>query len=137
MERVQMVRLAYVLTSRSSIADEIVQEAFLKVHLAWTRLDNPVAYLRTTVVNGCHSYHRRRGLEERALQRPPEPTMSSPDELSDAIAKLPQRQRTALALRYFCDLPDREIAAHLNARPATVRSLISRGLENLRKEIER
>jgi RNA polymerase sigma factor (sigma-70 family) len=56
-------------------------------------------------------------------------------ELDDALAKLPYRRRAALALRYFCDLPDSEIAVALDVRPATVRSLIHRGLADLRKEI--
>ncbi len=43
--RVPMIRMAYVLTSDSAIAEEIVQDAFLKVHASWPRLDNPVGYL--------------------------------------------------------------------------------------------
>ena len=59
------------------------------------------------------------------------------DELGDALAKLPFPQRAVLSLRYFCDLTDREIAATLDIRPATVRTRIHRALTQLRKEIER
>src|SRR5687767_5128913 len=56
--RVPMVRLAFVITHDESVADEIVQDAFLKLHTAWAHVHNPVGYLRTAVVNGCCSHHR-------------------------------------------------------------------------------
>jgi RNA polymerase sigma factor (sigma-70 family) len=58
------------------------------------------------------------------------------DELEDAVAKLPARQRAAVVLRYYGDLPDADIARALRCRPGTVRSLIHRALAELRKEIE-
>jgi RNA polymerase sigma factor (sigma-70 family) len=58
------------------------------------------------------------------------------DELDDAIAKLPARQRAAVVLRYYGDLSDAEIARALRCRPATVRSLVHRALAELRKVIE-
>jgi len=131
-----MVHLAYVLTGQSSVADEIVQDAFMKVHANWGRIDNPVGYLRTTVVNGCRSFHRRRVLEERHATKSETAMVQSPDEVGDVLAKLPERQRIALALRYFLDLPDSEIAQALGARPSTVRSLIRRGLITLKEELE-
>jgi RNA polymerase sigma-70 factor (sigma-E family) len=134
--RVGMVRLAYVLTGDSAVADEIVQDAFMKVHTHWDRIDNPIGYLRTTVVNGCRSHHRRRVLEERHASSGPVATVQSPDEIGDILASLPERQRIALALRYFLDLPDNDIAQALGARPSTVRSLIRRGLAALREELD-
>jgi RNA polymerase sigma factor (sigma-70 family) len=128
--------MAYVLTSDSAIAEEIVQDAFLKVHASWPRLDNPVGYLRTTVVNGCYSFHRRRAIEQRHAPRVADSTFQTPDELGDALAKLGDRQRVVLALRYYCDLPDAEIARVIGARPSTVRSLIRRALIALHKELE-
>jgi RNA polymerase sigma factor (sigma-70 family) len=58
------------------------------------------------------------------------------DELEDALAKLPARQRAAVVLRYYGDLPDADIARALRCRPGTVRSLIHRALADLRKVIE-
>ncbi len=132
-----MTQLAYVLTSDASAADEIVQDAFVQLHARWARIDNPVGYLRTAVVNGCRSHHRHRAVLRRTPQPRPEAALLAADELSDALAKLPYRQRAALALRYFADLPDEEIATALSIRPATVRSLIHRGLGALRQEIVR
>ena len=137
--RVPMARLAYVLTGRAAIADEVVQDAFLRVHSNWTRIDNPVGYLRTAVVNGCNSFHRRNALERRTEPLQPSGPIddqSEPTEIAEALATLSPRQRTVLALRYFADLSDADIAAAIGARPSTVRSLIRRGLAEIRKEIE-
>jgi RNA polymerase sigma factor (sigma-70 family) len=135
LQRLPMARLAFVLTGSSSFADEIVQEAFLKVHVNWSSIENPGGYLRTAVVNGCRSYHRHQAVVDRTYLSPPPHATLVHRELDDALAKLPYRRRAALALRYFCDLPDADIALALDVRPATVRSLIHRGLADLRKEI--
>lgn len=133
--RAAMTRLAYILTSNAEVSDEIAQDAFLKVYANWNRLDNPVGYLRTAVINGCHSHHRRRGVERRAPITRAQASSLAADEMSDALAKLAYPRRAVLALRYFCDLTDLEIATTLHCQPATVRSRIARGLADLRKEI--
>ena len=133
--REQMAKLAYVLTSDAEVSDEIVQDAFLRVHRNWNRIDQPVAYLRTAVINGCHSHHRRLRVERRAPVARERSSSLAANELGDALAKLAYPRRAVLALRYFCDLTDPEIARILGCRPATVRSRISRGLTDLRKEI--
>jgi RNA polymerase sigma factor (sigma-70 family) len=57
-------------------------------------------------------------------------------EFRDLLLGLPVRQRAAVVLRYFCDLGDADIAELLSCRPATVRSLVHRGLANLREVME-
>ena len=57
-------------------------------------------------------------------------------ELRDALGALPIRQRTAIVLRYLCDLDDAEIADILKCRRATVRSHVKRGLAQLREVIK-
>jgi RNA polymerase sigma factor (sigma-70 family) len=135
--REPMARLAYVLTSDSSRSDEIVQDAFLKLHANWSRVDNPVGYLRTAVVNGCRSHHRHLAVVRRAPVGRESVADLATNELGDAVAKLDYPYRAALALRYFCDLADDEIAHALGVRPATVRTRIRRALIKLRTEIER
>ena len=135
-QRRPMARLAYVLTRNAEVSDEIVQDAFLRLHANWDRVNNPVAYLRTAVINGCHSHHRHL----RVMRGTPgdvtlHGTLSA-DEISDALEQLPYEQRAVLALRYFCDLDDVEIARILGIRRATVRTRAHRGLTQLRKEIE-
>lgn len=57
------------------------------------------------------------------------------EELADVVAALPFRQRAVIVLRYWCDLSEAEIAAALECRPGTVKSLSSRALARLNKEI--
>jgi len=132
-----MVRVAYLLTGNQAVAEELVQDAFVAVHGAWDRATSPSAYLRTTVVNRCRSWGRRRSLEQRRPPDAPEPTVLVADELWDVLQTLPARQRAAIVLRFYEDLPDEEIAEILGCRQPTVRTAIFRGLEKLRQEVER
>jgi RNA polymerase sigma-70 factor (sigma-E family) len=131
-----MLRLAYLMTSDRAAAEELVQDAFVKVHRNWSRVTNPAAYLRTATVNACRSWWRRRTLELHRRPTPPGPSHLAADEMWDALQVLPVRQRTAIVLRFYEDLPDAEIARVLGTREATVRTAIHRGLQRLRKEIE-
>lgn len=131
-----MVRLACLLVGSNEIAEELVQDAFVAVHRRWDGLVNPGGYLRTCVVNGCRSHQRRAALERRRRPRPEaDHTGLQADELWDALLRLPFRQRAALVLRYYEDATEGDIAAALDVRPATVRSLVHRGLAKLRAEV--
>jgi RNA polymerase sigma-70 factor (sigma-E family) len=132
-----MVRLAYLVTADRGAAEEVVQDAFLALHRHWGNVDQPSAYLRTAVVNGCTSWGRRQTLARERQTAGPESTPFVADEMWDALKRLPERQRTAIVLRYYADLPEAEIADLLQCRRATVRSVIRRGIAALRKEIER
>ena len=133
----RMVRLAYLVTADRGAAEEIVQDAFLALHRHWDDVDQPRAYLRTAVVNGCTSWGRRQTLARERQTAGPASTPFVADEMGDALKRLPEHQRTAIVLRYYADLPEAEIAAVLQCRRATVRSAIRRGIAALRKEIER
>lgn len=134
-----LVQTAALLTGSAAIAEEIVQEAFVRCRSVLDQVDKPVAYLRTAVVNGCRSHHRRRvlalGLRPRrgALSEASEPELH---ELADVLGLLPLRQRTVLVLRYYVDLSEADIAEVLGCRPGTVKSLAHRGLERLRELME-
>jgi RNA polymerase sigma-70 factor (sigma-E family) len=130
-----MVRLAYLMTGSQAIAEELVQDAFVSVHRSWARATQPSAYLRTTVVNACRSWGRRRSLELLRKPPPPEPSTMVADELWDVLQTLPPRQRAAIVLRFYEDMPDEEIAALLDCKVATVRTAVFRGLEKLRKQV--
>lgn len=138
---VTLVRLAHLLTGSNEVGEDIVQESFAGALCRWERLDNPAAYLRTTVVNRTRNWHRRRAVEERFGRRiasegevAAESTMG---ELWGALVTLPFRQRAALVLRFYEDRTTEEIAVLLGCRAGTARSLISRGLAALREVIER
>ena len=130
-----MVRLAYLLTGDRSAAEELAQDAFVAVHRNWGRAANPNAYLRTAVVNACRSWGRRKALERDRRPRPAEPYSLVADEMWDTLQTLPERQRTAVVLRFYEDLPDHEIAELLGCRQGTVRTLVHRGLAALKEEL--
>jgi RNA polymerase sigma factor (sigma-70 family) len=132
------VRLAFLLTGSAETAQDVVQDAFVRLHRHWSSVTTPVAYLRRSVVNGCHSHHRRVRLERTRRPDPRSVVVDlEADEIADALAALPRRQRTALVLRFYLDLPDADAAEILRCRVGTVGSLVHRGLAQLRKDIER
>jgi RNA polymerase sigma factor (sigma-70 family) len=133
----EMVRVARLLVGSPEAAADLVQDAFVEVHRRWDDLDRPAAYLRRSVVNRCRGHHRRR-LTQRAGMRKLSSgaTRDETRELTDAIARLRYRERAAIVLRFYADLPDADIAELLGCRPGTVASLVHRGLERLRKVIE-
>ena len=132
-----MARLAYVLTNDAARADEIVQDAFLQLYARWERIGNPVGYLRSAVVNGCRSEQRHLAVVRRSSLERPGVSALAVDEMGDALASLDYSYRVVLALRFYCDLDDVEIAQALGVRRPTVRTRVRRALMKLREEIER
>ncbi len=133
-----MVRLAHALVDSRQRAEEVVQDAFAAVYERFARLDQPAAYLRTCVLNGC-----RRAIRRRMLRRARElTTVDAGSELTynhvlDAVRRLPHKQRSMIALRYDLQLTDTEIAATLGVPLGTVKSTLHRALTALRAEITR
>jgi RNA polymerase sigma factor (sigma-70 family) len=134
--RVAMIRLARVLTGSMAIAEEVVQDAFVKLHEQDSRPRNPEGYLHATVVNMSRNYMRRRQLERR-LAMPDRVSFEDPeiDELWTMVCRLPFRQRSVLALRFYEDLPEADIARVLDCRVGTVKSTLHRALRKLQKEL--
>jgi RNA polymerase sigma-70 factor (sigma-E family) len=132
-----MARLAYLLTGSMETAHDLVQDSFVRLHGKWDRVSEPRAYLRRTVVNACRSHHRRVHVQRRhsATSRIDAVDLGA-DEMTDAIAALPYRQRAAIVLRFWHDSSQAEIAAALGCRPGTVGSLIYRALAELRKVMQ-
>lgn len=139
-EYVGLVQLAHLLTGSNETGEDVVQEAFAAALRGWDTLDNPGAYIRTSVINTARSLHRRRVVERRLGNRvaqPPDADAEHRGELWDALLALPFRQRAALVLRFYEDRTTEEIADALGCRPGTARSLLSRGAAALREVIER
>jgi RNA polymerase sigma factor (sigma-70 family) len=119
-----------------------VQEAFLKVFARWANLREPdsfAAYLNRTIVNLAHKTHRRRDVERRYLDKQPRLEAVAPtrdyetaDELWRQLQLLPQRQRTAIVLRYYEDLTDHQAAEAMGCSETAVASLVQRALGALR-----
>jgi RNA polymerase sigma-70 factor (sigma-E family) len=142
------VRLAYLLTGDRALAEDLAQDAFVRLAGRFVHLRDPGAfdaYLRTTIVNLSHSHFRRKKVERAYLDRvrsAPAPVGTDTtgryeerQELWDALGRLSRRQRAAIVLRFYEDLPETEVAQVLGCAPGTVKSLVSRGLERLRTEI--
>ena len=135
------VRLAWLLTHDHAAAEDVVQDAFVRVRPRLASVEHRTAYLRTAIVNGCRDRARSAGRADAGWRRLRVVTDVSstdkPSELLDAIGHLPYKQRAVLVLRYWADLREEEIAEIVGVRPATVRSITARALDQLRKELPR
>ena len=127
-------------------AEDVVQDAFIGLYRSLHRLSSPdkaYGYLRASVVNGCRSVHRRRATIRRHVQHEPavwsaeSAVMTREDSrlALQAVSQLPRRAREVLALRYYLDMPDKEIAAALGVSRSTVSSTASRALALLAKTL--
>jgi RNA polymerase sigma factor (sigma-70 family) len=136
--RAGAVRLSHAIVGSNEVAEEIAQEAFLRMHERWLTIERPEQFLRVVVVNLCRTHLRRARLERREASRFSRTTLDPPeiDETWEVVCRLPFRQRAVLALRYYADLPDAEIADLLGCRVGTVKSAHHRALATLRKELK-
>jgi RNA polymerase sigma-70 factor (sigma-E family) len=140
------VRLAYLLTGDRELAEDISQEAFVRVAGRWQNLRKPEAfraYLRKAIVNLTRSHFRRlrvaRGYVERVAADPATahlPDVERAAVMKDALLGLPHRQRAALVLRYYDDLSELQTAEVLGCSVSAVKSLVTRGTNTLRQRIE-
>ena len=145
--QLELVRLALVMVGDLATAEDVVQDAFERLHSRWHRLREPasaLAYARSSVLNGCRSVHRQAGVRRRHLTRLASLDAACADTavaaddrrvLAAALRGLPRRQREVLVLRYYCDLDVAEIAATLRIGPSAVRSTMSRGLAALARVV--
>jgi RNA polymerase sigma-70 factor (sigma-E family) len=141
-ERDGLVRLAYLLTSSQQVAEDLVQDCFVRV-MARIRPDaNPGPYLRKSVVNACYSWHRRAWREiHQSVDDEPAPGPSgdpydSAIDMWDAVRRLSPRKRTILVLRFYLDMSEAEVASTLGCRVGTVKSTSHRALGDLRRMLE-
>ncbi|GGO06261.1 SigE family RNA polymerase sigma factor [Micromonospora parathelypteridis] len=142
-----LLRYAVMLTGDSHQAQDLVQETMVRVQLNWRRVaraDSPERYVRRMLTNQYVDWRRGSWVRRVLLRAEPDPTLPAPtdhaqsaverDQIWSWLSRLPRRQRAALVLRYYEDLPDVEIADILDCAVGTVRSSISRALATLRAE---
>jgi RNA polymerase sigma-70 factor (sigma-E family) len=147
---VGLIRMAYLMLGDRPAAEDVVQDAFCNLYRAWDRLADPVSalpYVRSSVLNGCRSALRRRVVGRRvttAMYAPPVISaeaaalgLQERQEVMQAVRQLPARQREALVLRFYLDLPEQEIAQIMGVQPSTVRSATHRALKALGQSLER
>jgi RNA polymerase sigma-70 factor (sigma-E family) len=142
-----MLRVALLLVGDRASAEDVVQDAFFGLHRALPRLREPdkaLPYLRVAVVNGSRSVlrARRRAALRRVQHEPPvwsaeSAVMADEDRRAvlAAVARLPRRPREVLALRYYLDLTDQQIAEALGVSRSTVSSTATRALSALAREL--
>jgi RNA polymerase sigma-70 factor (sigma-E family) len=143
-----LVRLAALLLDDVGAAEEVVQDAYVRMHSSWRRIRDPqaaVGYLRTTVVNLARSRLRHRQVVRKHAPAPL-PDMPSAeqgaldrlehDRVTRALRALPDRQRECLVLRYYGDLSEAQIAAAMGISTGAVKSHASRGMAALRAALE-
>lgn len=139
-------RVAYLLTGDRVLAEDLVQDAFVKLIGRGADLRRPESfdlYLRRTVVTLSYGQFRRRrteraylarvrGLAERTSDALPD--VEGRDELWTQLQKIAPRQRAALVLRYFEDLSEQQAADVLGCSLRTLKSLVTRGVQAMREQ---
>ena len=134
------LRLAYVLTRDEAAAEDITQEAFVRIGrklFGLRDLEHEKAYIFRTVINLSRSRGRKLGRERAALARLEPPASRPAPEVDDTwgqLTTLPARQRAALFFRYYLDHSEEQVAELLECSPSAAKSLIHRGLRALREE---
>lgn len=143
--RASLYATAYHLTGDRFEAEDLLQSALFSTYRAWDRISDKAAvggYLRRTMTNLHISAWRRRKLNEYPTEELPE-TAGDTDAMRgtelravlwQALARLPELQRTMLVLRYYEGRTDPEIAAILDISVGTVKSSIWRSLRRLRED---
>jgi RNA polymerase sigma-70 factor (sigma-E family) len=136
--------LAYLLTGDRDLAEDLVQDAFVRLigHFgSLRRRDSFDAYLKRTIVNLSYTTFRRRRVERSYLARQHAfdsgqahalPDVEQRDELWLQLQTLAPRQRATLVLRYYEDLSEHQTAEVLGCSVRTVKSLVARGLAAMR-----
>jgi RNA polymerase sigma-70 factor (sigma-E family) len=135
-----LLRLAYLLTGDQYRAEDLVQDALVKVGLRWHRigLAGAEAYTRRVLVREHATFWRRpRNRRELTVAVLPDQLVEPVDldlrlAVRQALARLTPKQRAVLVLRYFEDLPEAQVADLLNCSVGTVRSQTARALARMR-----
>jgi RNA polymerase sigma-70 factor (sigma-E family) len=138
-------RLGFLLTGDWGEAEELAQEAMVRTFAAWEQVrhyQQPAAFARKVLLNRHRSLLRRAVVEARhALRTEPneaQPLPFSGEELVlwQALRQLPTRQCHAIVLRFCLDLPEAEVARQLGVPAGTVKSMVHRGLQRLRAQLD-
>lgn len=141
----RLVRALTLACGDREVASDAVQEAFVKAHLHWRRIqqyDDPVGWIRRVAINRLHDDHRRQSRKGRALDRlAKEPQAESVEQhgfdsdLPMILSHLPKQQRFAMALFYVDELSIAEVAAALNVSEGAVKSYLHQGRARLRSVV--
>jgi RNA polymerase sigma factor (sigma-70 family) len=139
--------LAYAMTGNLGIAEEIVQEAFVRLFATFQNRKEPEAlerYLHATVINLARSHYRRKQIERSFLEKQKQlpnneqfvELSTELDELWSEVRRLPIRQRAAVFLKFHLSLSEREIAETLKCSEGAAKSLVFRAMKTLKEHFK-
>ncbi|MFD4596541.1 SigE family RNA polymerase sigma factor [Streptomyces sp. NPDC058464] len=124
-------------------AEDLLQESLVRLWFVWPKIadEAPEAYVRKVLARAAARSARRRWWGERPVEELPEVVaagdvsaiVAERSRLEAALALLTPRQRAAVVLRYYQDLPDRQVAEVLGCPVGTARSHAARGVARLRE----
>ena len=142
-----LVRIARFFVDDRAAAEDLVQEAFIRLSRSRDRMRDPeaaTAYLRAIVLNLARD-HNRRGLMSFRHRPPADPAEPSVEDqvtgreearaVVAALRELPRRQRDCVVLRYYLELPVAEVATTLGLSPNSVKTHLQRGLRTLEVQL--
>ena len=139
----RLVGMLGLYTGDRDIAEELAQEALVRVWRHWQKvraLDSPAAWTRRVAINLANSHLRRMSAERRARKRLAEQEtrrlvdVPEAQAIRDAVARLPRRQRSAIVLHYYLDMPFGQVADVMEIPEPTAKSLARRGILRLRDQ---
>jgi RNA polymerase sigma-70 factor (ECF subfamily) len=143
LERDQLFSALVLITGDRNEAEEVAQEAFVRVWERWDRvgaMDAPSGYLHRTAINAFRRRRRRAQMFRRLLgSLAPVEASSSADSalmLDEALRELTSRQRAALVLTELLGYSAKEAAAMLGVKPSTIGALKHQGRAALMREPE-
>jgi RNA polymerase sigma factor (sigma-70 family) len=129
-ERTRLFRALCVLTGNRAEAEDLAQDAFVRVWSTWDRvraMDDPTGYLYRTAMNGARSRYRRSVLAVKRQLRPRDPrdelaTADERVEMARSLRRLTHKQRSAIVLLDLLELSSEEAGAVLGMTPGAVRT---------------
>lgn len=146
--RPRLVGVLGFLCGDQGVAEELAQETLARVWVSWPKVremgePGATAWTYRVAMNLARSWIRRRIAERRALaklastarERHEDPDSADAVEVRRAVLALSPRQRTALVLRYYADLPVAEVASLMGCAPGTVKALTSQAISALRQAV--
>ncbi|MGY1844013.1 SigE family RNA polymerase sigma factor [Modestobacter sp. SYSU DS0875] len=138
----QLLRTAWLLTGDRGHGEDLMQTALAKAYTHWAkvqRADNPLAYVRRSMINSHLSWRRRLSNTEQLIEHLPDhgggdlqAAHADRDQVLTALAQLSPRVRTAIVLRYFDDLTEASTAELMGCSVSTVNNHVTKGLATLR-----
>lgn len=143
-EHARLVGLLALYVGSRATAEDLAQEALIRLHLHWPRvraMPAPRNWLYGVALNLARSWWRRRYAEHRAnrrhIDRPsaPGPEPAEVLDIRAAVAALPPRQRAVVVLRFYGGLSVAETAQQLSCAPGTVKSLTHKATAALRRSL--